>query len=180
MKKITHFVAAALILFGLGIQTSFAWNHSIELGYGYSHDPNNVKYNNSGVMLSGDLFPLYRSTISFWSITAALGQWYSTAPHNKNLTTGAISLALRYYPFIIFDKYPSYLLASAGPALLSNKKFSVNTQASNLTIQTNLGIGMEFNCIDANLRLEHFSNANIDKPNEGFNILYLLSIGYLF
>jgi hypothetical protein len=109
-----------------------------------------------------------------------LGQWYSSAPQNKHLTTAAISLALRFYPFTIDDKYPSYLLASAGPAFLSSSQFGINTQASHLAIQTNLGLGMEFNCIDVNLRLEHFSNAGLGKPNEGFNILYLLSIGYLF
>jgi hypothetical protein len=72
------------------------------------------------------------------------------------------------------------MLASAGPALLSNKRFGVNSQAGIVTIQTNLGFGVELFPIDVNLRLEHFSNANLGSPNEGFNILYLLSFGYLF
>lgn len=169
-----------LIILSSFVFSAYAWDHSIELGYGYSHDPNHSRYKNSGFLLSGDIFPLSRGDWTFWSINGALGQWYTTAPHNKNLTTAALSLALRFYPFTIAQKYPAYLLGSVGPAFLSNRKFGLNTQAKNWTLQTFLGLGAEFNCLDVNLRLEHFSNAGLAKPNEGFNILYLLSIGYLF
>lgn len=180
MKRANNFKLFLFFILSVYAPVLFAWNNSIELGYGYSHDPNNSKYNNSGVLLSGDLFPLQRTPYTFWSITGSLGRWHTTAPHFKNLTTGAVSLALRFYPWTIEDMYPFYLLGSAGPALLSHKQFGVNKQASALTIQTNLGLGVEFDCVDVNLRLEHFSNANLGTPNEGFNILYLLSLGYLF
>lgn len=160
--------------------SSYAWNHSVELGYGYSHDPNHTKYHNSGVLLSGDLFPIHRSEHLFWSGTGSLGHWNSTAPRHKNLSTAALSLALRIYPFSIYQRYPTYLLASAGPAYLTNRKFGLNRQSSHWSIQSNFGVGAEFHPVDVNLRLQHFSNANLGHPNEGFNIQYLLSIGYLF
>ncbi|MEO8402438.1 MAG: acyloxyacyl hydrolase [Gammaproteobacteria bacterium] len=171
-------IIVALILLSLFTINAYAWNHSIELGYGYSHDPNQIKYNNSGILLTSDLLSLSRGRYTFWSITGALGQWHSTAPSHQNLTTGAVSLALRLYPAPHY--YPAYLLGSLGPALLSSRKFGVNTQGSNLTLQTNIGLGMEFKSFDANLRLAHYSNAHIFSPNEGFNVLYLLSFGYLF
>lgn len=181
MKNMRLYQLLLSILFSFfTLSTAFAWNNSIEIGYGYSHDPNNTKYNNSGVLLSGDIISLKRTPWTFWSITGSLGQWHSTAPVNQNLTTGALSLALRLYTFNIAHSYPFYLLGSAGPAYLSKSKFGLNTQASHASIQTTLGLGAEFNNIDANLRLVHFSNAGLGHINEGFNILYLLSIGYLF
>lgn len=169
-----------ILLLSLTTYPAIAWNRSVELGYGYSHDPNGSKYHNSGVFLSGELYPLRRSIWTFWSINGALGQWHTTAPFNKDLTTAALSLSIRFYPFTMMHTYPTYLFGSAGPAVLSNRKFGVNEQASHLTIQTNLGLGIETKKYDFNLRLVHYSNADLAHPNEGFNILYLFSIGYLF
>lgn len=157
-----------------------AWNHSLEVGYGISHDPNHTKYRNSGAMLSSDLWSFYCSRWTHWSLNGSVGQWHTTTPRNRDLTSGALSLALRLYPFDLGNNYKAYVLAAAGPAVLSDRHFGDNTQASNLTIQSNAGLGFEFKCIDVNLRFEHFSNANLGDPNEGFNILYLLSVGYLF
>lgn len=179
MKK-NYICAMLIVIVSFFAPTLFAWNQSVELGYGISHDPNNTHYNNSGVLLSGDLYPLWRNTWSFLSVNGGLGQWYSTAPSHKNLTTVALGLALRLYVYDIATCYPAYFLGTVAPAYLSDRKFGTNTQGSNLSIQTNLGLGVEFSSVDVNLRLAHFSNANLAKPNEGFNVLYLLSIGYLF
>lgn len=182
MKKISiFFVLLGLIAGNFFYSTAYAWDHSVELGYGYSHDPNHTRYNNSGVLLSGDLLPLWRSPWLFFSVTGSLGRWYTTSPHNKNLSSVAASLALRFYPFQDFNcEIAPYLLASFGPAFISSRHYGENTQAKNITIQSNLGLGVEIASFDVNLRLHHFSNAGLSKPNEGFNVLYLLSIGYLF
>jgi hypothetical protein len=179
MKK--RFLSRSLLFLFLSfnISLSFAWNHSIDFGYGRSHDPNDTKYTNSGYLLSGDLIALKRTSLTFWSINGAIGQWHSTAPTYKFLTTAALSLALRWYPLEITNNHP-YFLASVGPSFLSSKHFSTNNQAGHLTIQTLLGLGNEYKNFDLNLRLVHYSNANLAKPNEGYNILYLLSVGYLF
>ncbi len=179
MRRIKFCQLFLIIVLGLFTSVAMAWDHSIEFGYGFSHDPNHTKYNNSGFLLSGDLFPLHRSPWTFWSITGSLGQFRTSAPYYKNLTTGAASLALRIYALDI-KKYPGYFLASFGPAILSHRQFGLNKQGKNIAIQSNLGLGMEFNKIDVNLRVEHFSNAGLSHPNQGFNVLYLLSVGYLF
>lgn len=179
MKR--NIIASLLFTILLGFSASaLAWERSIALGYGYSHDPNHTKYNNSGFLLSSDLLTFWQTNWTTWSVMGSLGRFHSTTPQYQNVTTGALSLALRFYPFTDGQCYPFYLYGSAGPALLSSRYFGYNKQAKNISIQTNLGIGQEFNNIDVNLRLEHFSNAGLAKPNEGFNILYLLSIGYLF
>lgn len=178
MKKSYFYSSIAFVILNLYCITSLAWDHSVELGYGYSHDPNHSQYENSGFMLSGDIIPVWRSPWTFFTVTGSLGQWHSSTSHDRNLTTAAVSLALRLYPITSQD--PIYLLASFGPAYLSSRKFGENTQAKHLTIQSNIGLGKEFNCMDINLRLAHYSNASLAQPNDGFNILYFLSIGYLF
>lgn len=180
MRKRNVFSRFLFVLLSLITITSFAWDRSIDIGYGYSHDPNDTKYNNSGVFLSGDFWPVYHSPMTFWSLNGSLGQWYSSAPENKNLTTVAAALALRFYPLTTAETYPVYLLASAGPAYLSTRHFGTNVQGSNLAFQLNGGLGMEYKHFDANLRMVHYSNAGLANPNEGYNILYLLSLGYLF
>lgn len=180
MKKSFIFQSLVFILLSLFALSSFAWDHSIEFGYGYSHDPNHTKYNNSGYFLSGDIFPLHHSPMTYWSINGALGQWHASTPTNNSLSTAAAAVALRFYPFTTAVHYPSYLLGSAGPAILSVRKFGMNRQGSNLTFQVNVGLGVEVKHFDFNLRFVHFSNAHLAKPDQGFSIIYLFSVGYLF
>ncbi len=171
--------ALLLILLNIFSHTSNAWNHSVELGYGISHDPNHTRYYNSGFLLTGDIYPFYRAPSTFWSLNGGLGQWHTTTPNHKNLTTAALALALRYSLFNIYNS-PSYLLGSVGPAYLSQRQFGENKQGSNFAFQVNGGLGVEVNrTFDINLRLAHYSNANLASPNQGFNVLYMLSIGYL-
>ncbi len=158
---------------------AFAWDHSIEIGYGQSHDPNHTKYTNSGFMLSGDICPIARAPYTFWSLNGAVGRWRTSTPVHKNLTTAALSVALRVYPFKSEYEYKPYFLGSVGPAYLSSQKFGYNSQAGRLTFQWNLGFGAEFKRIDLNFRLAHFSNAYLAKPDQGFTVLYMLSLGYL-
>lgn len=174
-RQLALFTALSLVAL-----STYAWTQSVELGYGYSHDPNNIRYHNQAVMLSGDFYTITQTPWSHWSFTGTLGQWWTSAPANKNLTAGAVSLALRLYPILTDETYSPYLMASFGPALLSSREFGVNTQAKNITILSNGGFGVEVGHYDFNLRLAHFSNASIWKPNEGFNVLYFFSVGYLF
>jgi hypothetical protein len=160
---------------------ALAWDHSIEVGYAYSHDPNHTKYDNSGVLVNGDLWHIGDWWLTRWSIFGSVGQWWTTTPINRNLTTVALDLTFRLYPFVIPQTcYPFYLFLASGPAYLSSRHFGLNTQAYNFAFQSNIGFGAEFNNIDVNLRWQHYSNARLGKPNEGFNFLYLLSVGYLF
>lgn len=176
MKYFLRFILlSSLLVFS---STTFAWNRSIEVGAGFSHDPNNTKYNNYGLFISGDFYPLWRSCWYRFTLNGALGQWFTTAPKNKNLTTAAAALALRIYPNDY--KYRPYFTGSVGPAILSSKNFGNNEQGSNLAFQTTAGLGIEYKQYDVNLRFVHFSNAYLAHPNNGYNILYVLSVGYLF
>lgn len=177
-KLITYLIT--ILLLTIYHPIVYAWDHSIELGYGYSHDPNHTKYHNSGIFLNSDLLTFCQTCWTLWSINAALGHWYNSAPTHRYLTSGALSLGLRVYPYTNNTSYPFYVFGLAGPAYISSPQFGLNKQAGNLTLQWNLGLGTEIQCFDINLRFVHFSNAYLAKPDHGFSILYTLSIGYLF
>lgn len=180
MKKPNAYQTIFFILLMFFTSTLFAWDHSIDFGYGFSHDPNHTKYNNSGFLLSGDFYPIHRSCWTFWSLNAALGQWHTSAPIYRNLTTVALDVALRLYLFDITNNFPTYLLGSVGPVYLSTRQFGMNKQGSNFAFQVIAGLGAEFDHFDINLRATHYSNAYLARPDHGFTILYLLSVGYLF
>ncbi|MES2217625.1 MAG: acyloxyacyl hydrolase [Pseudomonadota bacterium] len=180
MKKLNFQKLFLLALLGSFTLNAFAWDHSVEIGYGRSPDKNHRQYYNSGVFLNGDIWSFRKTPYTHWSLNGAIGQWYTTTPVNKNLTTAALSVVLRLYPWTSALKYPPYLLGSVGPAYISSKEFGYNTQAANATFQWTAGLGAEFKNIDLNFRFVHFSNAYIARPDEGFTVLYLLSLGYLF
>jgi Lipid A 3-O-deacylase (PagL) len=158
---------------------TYAWKQSVDVGYGFSHDPNHTRYNNNGLLVSANLLPLHVSDYLRWSLSGSFGNWRTTTPVNKNLTTTSVGVELRVYPKTEFYVYPWYFHASVGPAYISSKQFGYNTQGSHITGQWIGGIGMQYKCFDIKYKLVHYSSANITQPNQGFNILYMLSVGYL-
>lgn len=179
MKWISARLSLVLVLM-LCTSAASAWTRSLEVGYGYSHDPNHTRYYNSGLMLSSDIAPLYRNSWAFLTLNGSVGKWMTTTYINKNLVTVAATLAVRLYPFNSQSGYLPYVVGSAGPAYMSSKNFGLNSQGKNMSGQWTGGFGVEYNHFDVNLRLVHFSNAHLSSPDQGFNILYTLSVGYLF
>ena len=60
MKKL-NFQLFLLVLLSCFALKAFAWDHSIEIGYGRSPDKNHRQYYNSGVWINdGDLLDLLR------------------------------------------------------------------------------------------------------------------------
>lgn len=173
-----------IILFGLFFAafSALAWDHGVSLGYGGGSDINHHTDTNSGAFLSAEFMSIKQRNWMNLTLNGSLGGWYSTAATNKDLFTAALSVALRLYPCHSAKMHP-FFLASVGPAYLSDTHFGRNAQANNFAFQTVAGVGIEVGKakrVDLNLRLMHFSNAYLMHPNQGFNIFYVASVGYLF
>ena len=159
-----------------------AWDHGISLGYGGGSDINHHNDTNSGEFLSAEFTSIKQKDWLNITFNGSLGNFYSTAAVNKHLFTAAASLAFRFYALTTPKLHP-FFLASVGPAYLSDQNFGQNRQADNFAFQSILGAGVEVGKakrVDLNLRLIHYSNAYLMHPNEGFNIFYVVSLGYLF
>ncbi len=177
-------IALILLLWPL---SALAWQHGIDVGYGIPASEIDAHYNTYGYYLDAMLyrFPKLDRSLIF-TINTSLGHWLATTEDHNQVTTLALSGAFRGYFVPIDSAYAlhPYLLFSAGPAYLSEEQFGENKQGKHVAFQVNFGGGSEIRIaqhdFDLNLRLVHFSNGGIFHPNEGYDVVYVLSVGYLF
>jgi hypothetical protein len=166
-------------------ETVFAWTYDVSLGYGRSKETN-CNYYQQGGMLDFQAFPFTKldKTLVF-GLGASLADWRAATSENKNMMTAAVSAVLRaYFAPPEASKFRPYLSASFGPAYLSSRKLGEREQGSNFTFQTTMGIGSEVKFgqkeLSFNLKFVHYCNGGIFTPNQGIDIWYIFSIGYLF
>lgn len=185
MKRLNRLKPLILCLSLLLSSPLYAWQHSISLGYGRAQELGE-SYDNSGFFLQGTLYrfkPL--DSMLYFSMDSSVGQWLADTHEHRHLTTAAVSGDFHAY-FMPPDRHPlqPYILATFGPAYLSNEHFGDETQGSHLAFQTTLGTGLSYvknnQGLDFNLSLVHYCNGGLAQPNQGFDIFYVFSAGYLF
>lgn len=183
-RKLLLFFSVAI--FFLITTNTYAWDHEISAGYGWGKEINE-DYQTTAFVLSGKFykFPKIDNTL-FATIDGSISQLHADTSDYSNLTTAALALALRAY-FINpeLHKIRPYLEISSGPAYLSENQLGKRQQGANFDLQSTLGGGIEFGLknkrsVDINLHLVHYCNAGLFKPNQGFNVPYVVSIGYQF
>lgn len=164
-----------------------AWNHGILLGFGKSRDIERTdKYYDYGFLLNAKLYKFKKidKTLIF-TIDGFLGHLRTTTKDYNNLYTAAISGAFRaYFATPEQHKVRPYMNISFGPAYISSKQYGEEKQGTHFVFQTTMGGGVEFTKnekgLDLSLQLAHYCNAGLAKPNEGYDVFYIFSIGYLF
>lgn len=185
MNRVIKLLTLPILLFSSTL--CYAWTHGVSIGYAFPNQEVGYQYTQSGFFMNGKLYRFANIDPMFIiTIDGSLGIWHASTANNNSLTTLGISTAFRTYFFPPDNRqWTPYLLASFGPNYLSNEHFGEQVQGAHLSFQTTLGAGMEIqtikqHAIDINLRLVHYCNAGIFKPNEGFDFFYTLSVGYLF
>jgi hypothetical protein len=180
MKKIILY-----IFFLFFCQNAFAWQHGISLGYGFA-PKNTENYRIDGMFLDAKLHkfkPLDRTL--FLILDGSWGHWRAATKEYSDLDALALSGTLRaYFTKPAQQRFKPYLLLSVGPAYLSKEQFGKARQGSHIVCQTTFGAGSEVLVdsreFEVNLRFVHYCNGGLAKPNESVNIVYVLSVGYLF
>lgn len=165
-----------------------AWQHEISLSYGQSQEIG-YDYTNYGGLIAAKLYKFkdIDKTLVI-TVDGSLADWNATTDENKHLFVAALGLDGRaYFAPPKEHQIRPYLTASFAPAYLSTKKFGDREQGANFAFQISMGLGSEFitqkekeQGWDVNLQLFHYCNAGIYSPNQSINILYVLSVGYLF
>lgn len=187
-QKIVRILCLIIAIFS---SQAMAWEHEISVGYGFGKEIEE-DYNNHGFMISGKFYkfrPLDERLIL--TIDGTVSHWHASSEHHKDLTTVALAPNFRayfgdpyYLPRMNCTSIRPYLGVSVGPTYLSSQIYGERKQGSHLALQSTLEVGTEWgkpnSSIDLNLHLAHYCNAGLAKPNQGINILYILSIGYQF
>lgn len=185
MKKISW--CLVLIMFSSYLRVAYAWEHEIALGYNSSKEIGYDYYNN-GFFLNTKIYKFKKlDKTLILTIDGSLADWRATTKENDHLTAAGLAGALRAY-FISPEnrRINPYLSGSFGPVYLSHNKFGDRDLGGRFSFQITLGIGTEFfpknsqQGLSASLQLVHYCNAGIAATNRGINLLYLVSLGYMF
>lgn len=182
-KYIAIYVISLFLIINFSIV--YAWQHEIAIGYGNGKEIEQ-SYRNSGVVLTGKLykFPKIDDTL-YISIDATLATIHAATKENTQITTIALFPAGRaYFADPTLHSIRPYIQASFGPTYLSNRTLGNRTQGSNFAFQTAFEMGVEvgnqLHSYDINLRMMHICNAGLFHPNQGINLVPILSLGYQF
>ncbi len=184
----TKYLKIIILLFSTWVLFCYtnaqAWTHEVAIGYGNSNEPEQ-DYNNSIYVLSGKFLKFRVDKTLIATLDGTIGQWHAGTDEHSNLTNIALAPALRAY-FANPDRHMvrPYIGVSIGPTYLSEEQLGTRLQNTHLALQSTLETGTEIgsqqHSIDLNVHLEHICNAGLAVPNQGFNVLYIFSVGYQF
>lgn len=109
--------------------------------------------------------------------------WWQSIGDKENFYTISIFPALRFN--ILRTKYvDGYLYyAVGGPSYISKTKMDNYDLGSKFTFMDNLGLGFflgENHNYNIEIRIGHYSNANLFMPNQGVKVPLSLNLGYAF
>lgn len=184
LKKLSLLLLTPLLF--ATTSSAYAWKHAISIGYGWGNEVEK-DYRNQAIVLSGKLYKFPKIDDMLIATIDGSASWlHADTPSNRNIFTTSVGLGLRAY-FLNPETHNTrpYLGISSGPAYLSSRRFGEQDQGGHFDLQSTLESGMEFGLknkrsIDVNLHLVHYCNAGLAHPNQGFNVPFVLSVGYQF
>ncbi|GLS83180.1 hypothetical protein GCM10007894_11570 [Paraferrimonas haliotis] len=152
------------------------------MSYGNSPQPGGAQDNQ---MIAADLLiqEWQRSDVQRLSWGASITHLKTNAIEgNSNITALSLFPELKLLQPIGKQLY-YFQVRALGPTWLSEKQLGDRYQASQFALLAQVGAGMYFGP-ERNSSIgffyRHFSNANIDQPNDGLDVLFNLSFGHRF
>jgi hypothetical protein len=175
-------IALSAILSFIFVQNSYAWTHEVSVGFGYGKELDR-NYTNMGLIADYVFMNKQIDPKLHFLMDTSMAWWHAGTTNNKNLYAFAISAGFRAY-FVNPNtyNYRPFIQVAIGPSYLSSKTFGTKTQGMKFIFQDRFGGGIEIGhqtkAIVISLQFIHYSNADLKKPNPGFNIPFVGSIGY--
>lgn len=157
--------------------------HELMFNLGYGPQPSgHVTQRNftTGVDLS---FFRYQRSPRQW-LSLGLSYSYLASDTEQHRSLHALSL----YPqlTLLSEQYQQwqawFFVRALGPTYLSEKQLGSRQQAKHFAFQAQVGIGATHlpSQWQVALSYKHFSNANLDSPNDGFDIPLVINFGKRF
>ena len=91
----------------------------------------------------------------------------------------ALSPVFVYYIGSRSDSIQPYIEAGIGIAALSDTKIKGRDMASTFQFEDRIGLGVRTESYNLSVRYMHYSNAGLEKPNDGIDI-FIATISYRF
>ena len=118
-------------------------------------------------------------------LSFGIGYTRMTNDSERNNALYAISLypQLTLFPSIKVALNPFFFVRALGPSYISENQFGLRSQDNNFSFQAQVGVGIrpyltKRQQVKIMFSWKHFSNANLFKNNESFDLPFTLSIGF--
>lgn len=147
----------------------------ISLGFGESRNSiqiyrlgfkkyfNTIVWKNSYGWMSG----YYEASLNYWQ------------KDRENIFGIAYSPVFVYYFGTPLDNINFYIEAGVGLSFISDTTIGCHNMTSNFHFEDRIGLGIATECCDLNFRYMHYSNASIQEPNDGIDIV-IFTLSYPF
>jgi hypothetical protein len=180
-----------MIVYGLlcclGLSPAYAENALrivVGAGYGPQWSNNTVQQNNSVIDLNFFFAELPIPRLGPSTLLMGLGYSYLWTDEAINTDNHVVSLLPAYrYTFPEFKGIQWFIHVASGPSIMSSKNLGQQEQGSKFIFNNYIGIGARFgkkHQWELSYTWRHLSNADIFKPNNGFDVPFYFSLGRVF
>jgi hypothetical protein len=157
---------------------------AIGAGYGPQWTRNTIQQNNALIDVCLFLKEVDIPRLGNSALLLGLGYTYLWTDADVNRDNHVISFlpAYRYY-FSGSKKFQIFIHLAAGPSFMSSKQLGEQEQGSSFIFNDFIGVGVRWGRHrewELMCAWRHLSNADLFKPNNGFDVPLSLSLGYVF
>ena len=187
MSQAGRIVIALMFMGCLGLSSARA-EDVMRIVVGAGHGPQwsnrTVQQNNSVIDLNFFFaeFPIRRLGPS--TLLVGVGYSYLWTDEAINTDNHVFSLLPAYrYTFPEFKGIQWFIHLASGPSIMSSKNLGQQEQGSKFIFNNYIGFGARFGKNDEwelSYTWRHLSNANLFKPNNGFDVPFYFSLGRVF
>lgn len=187
MNRIRRLMIVYGLLCCLGLSPAHAENGMrfvVGAGHGRQWSNHDVQQKNSVIDLNFFFaeFPIRRLGRS--TLLMGVGYSYLWTDEEINTDNHVVSLLPAYrYTFSEFKGIQWFIHVASGPSIMSSKNLGQQEQGSKFIFNNYIGIGARFGKNDAwelSYTWRHLSNADLSKPNPGYDVPFYFSLGRVF
>lgn len=166
----------------ISLLASAAWAGELHVGGGFGEQVGNLgpSQHNSVVDVSYDFYDLQWES---WQVTLGAGiSAFWNDYDDKSVLIFSVLPSLRYY-FAESELFKPYVFATGGPSYLTEKKLGRQLLGGYVAFNDFIGVGTYVGrerVWSAGWCWRHISNADLYKPNEGFDVPFCFFIGRRF
>jgi len=153
------------------------------LYYGGGPQQHDADQHNRGWGVDYNFYKHVRSVRSELSVGAGFTRMTNDADEHDSLYALSVYPQLTLYPSKPVILNPFFFVRALGPSYISTNQFGSREQDNHFSFQSQVGIGIrpwmsEHRQIRIMLSWKHFSNANLFRDNDGFDLPITLSLGF--